>query len=100
MVCENIHHDGKGQHMAAHDKKVKEHLGNSQELPAISSKQEVSGICHAVNLQVAAFEGTNRIARVGGDDANNQDSDHAPGEIKSAIVFWRTVNVAGEEHTE
>jgi hypothetical protein len=100
MIGENIHHNGKGQHMAAHDEKIKDKLGNSQELPAISSKQELSCICHAVDLHVAAFEGPNRIACVGGDDANNEDSDHAPTEMKSATVSWRKVNVAGEEDTE
>jgi hypothetical protein len=66
--------------MAAHDEKVKDKLGNAQKLPAKSSEQEIYCICHAVDLHVMSFEGTNRIARVGGDDASRKDSDHAPGE--------------------
>lgn len=72
MVGNGVHHDGKGDNVAAHDEDGKQDLAQSEELATKPTQEDLSGIRQVMNVRVSLAKLADDISGV---QCNNTESD-------------------------
>lgn len=73
MVGNGVHHDSKGDNVAAHDEDGKQDLAQSEELAAKPTQEDLSGIRQVMNVRVPLAKLADDISGV---QCNNTESDN------------------------
>ena len=76
VVRDRVHHDGKSQHMAAHDEDEEKHLRSAEDLPSPLAQHHFAGIGHVMHMWVSEFELAQNEASVRCEDTKTGDEDH------------------------
>lgn len=76
MVCQSVHHDDKGQDMAAHDEHQEQQLRSPQDFATDTAHHDLAGVTHTVHMGIFQLELTEGIARVCRQGTQAKDQDH------------------------
>ena len=69
MICENVHHNRKGEDVAAHYKDVEDDLACSEDLSEDGSAEDFACVGHVVDVRVGELELAEHVASVSCDNA-------------------------------
>ena len=76
---DGVHHDGEGQDVRAHYEDEEKELCSAEDFAAPPPEQDFTGIGHVVDEGVGELELADYVAGIGGNEAETEDEDHAPG---------------------
>ena len=83
MVTQDVHHDRESEDVATHHQHEEDNLRDIQGSSSKASHEDLAGVGHAVDLHISAFELSDGVARVGGDDSDGDDGDDATARISA-----------------
>ena len=86
VLRDGIHHDAEGQDVRTHEEDDEEHLRDAKDFASDWTKQDLTGICHIVDLWMRQFELANDIARVCCQNTKAEDEDDAAGCYQDCII--------------
>lgn len=66
MVCDSVHSHAESQDVTGRDEDDQKQLARPEDLTTKSAQEDLSGICHAMDVRIAPLELPNHIAGVGG----------------------------------